>query len=317
MASERGPDGRRKRRGKPASKKRVEQAEAATAARIDELKRRPTTQPHGTRARYMHGCRCVPCRAANSRYECRRQLERLKGRANGCTSTEQVQQHLLRLSRQGIGYKQVAKAARVNPGALQQVRLGLRKQMRAQSVARVLAVGAEARAPGALVPAGPTLRRIEWLLKEGFTQTALARMLGSKAKQPTLQIGRDWVEAGTAAKVEAAAGTMPQAPDGSKRGEAGMNKALMLKIADRIEQHPERFDQLDYGDGQAVRSEASQSARRRRASAAGRLSCPGGATHFTRPRIHPGGSGRRPDPRWTSRRPKPAGSSTKPGPHGG
>ncbi len=101
--------------------------------------------------------------------------------------------------------------------------------MRAQSVARVLAVGAEARAPGALVPAGPTLRRIEWLLKEGFTQTALARMLGSKAKQPTLQIGRDRVEAGTAAKVEAAAGTMPQAPDGSKRGEAGMNKALMLK----------------------------------------------------------------------------------------
>ena len=31
-----------------------------------------------------------------------------------------------------------------------------------------------------------------------------------------------------------------------------MNKALILKIADRIEQHPERFDQLDYGDGQAV-----------------------------------------------------------------
>ncbi|MCY4638084.1 MAG: hypothetical protein OXG04_26930 [Acidobacteria bacterium] len=184
MASERGPDARRKRRAKPASRERVEQAEAATAARIEELKRRPTSQPHGTRARYMRGCRCVPCRAANSRYECRRQLERLKGRANGCTTTEQVRKHLLRLSRQGIGYKQVAKAARLSPGALQQVRLGLRKHMRAQSVARVLAIGAEARAPGALVPAGSTLRRIEWLLKEGFTRAALARMLGSKAKQP-------------------------------------------------------------------------------------------------------------------------------------
>ena len=203
MASEGGPDARRKRRARPASRERVEQAEAATAARIKELKRRPTSQPHGSRARYMRGCRCLPCRAANSRYECQRQLERLKGWANGCTGTEQVRQHLHAAEPPGHRQQAGRQGRAGEPGALQQVRLELRKHMRAQSVARVLAVGAEARAPGALVPAGSTLRRIEWLLDEGFTRTALARMLGSKAKQPKLQIRNDRVDAGTAAKVKA------------------------------------------------------------------------------------------------------------------
>lgn len=41
------------------------------------------TKQHGTRIRYMGGCRCLPCRAANSRYECERQARRNLGLANG------------------------------------------------------------------------------------------------------------------------------------------------------------------------------------------------------------------------------------------
>ena len=33
------------------------------------MKQRCAEQPHGTRSRYVSGCKCVPCRAANSRYQ--------------------------------------------------------------------------------------------------------------------------------------------------------------------------------------------------------------------------------------------------------
>ena len=116
--------------------------------------------------------------------------------------TDKVRKHLLKLSRKGVGYKQVAKVAKVNHTMLQQVRVGLRRQMRAQSAQRVLAVGAGARAPSALVPAGPTRRRIEWLLEEGFTKRKLARMLGAEGKNPRLQMRSDRVLARTARKVK-------------------------------------------------------------------------------------------------------------------
>ena len=40
-------------------------------------------KPHGTRIRYVGGCRCLPCRAANSRYESERQAARKLGDWNG------------------------------------------------------------------------------------------------------------------------------------------------------------------------------------------------------------------------------------------
>ena len=127
--------------------------DAKTAARIAALKNRPTNQAHGSRARYMKGCRCLRCRAANARYETGHALERRKGRGNGCVSTSRVRQHLTTLSRQGVGYKRVAKVARVKAGILLEVRLGRRKHMRAQAADRVLGVSAAGRAQAATVGA--------------------------------------------------------------------------------------------------------------------------------------------------------------------
>lgn len=38
---------------------------------------------HGDRLKYLAGCRCVPCRAANSRYEVARAAARKAGDWNG------------------------------------------------------------------------------------------------------------------------------------------------------------------------------------------------------------------------------------------
>jgi hypothetical protein len=60
-----------------------------------------------------------------------------------------------------------------------------------------------AHSDGALISNARTWQRITVLLREGFTKTELARRLGSRAKTPSLQVGRHGqVKARTAVKVE-------------------------------------------------------------------------------------------------------------------
>lgn len=159
--------------------------------------------PCGTRAKYVGAkCRCVPCRAAASRYESERLAKRKAGEWNGLVPAEPVRVHLGRLSRQGVGYKSAADAAGVSRSTVGAILAGRRTQLRAQAAKRLLAVDREAVADHALVPAVRTWRLIEQLLKEGFTKTELARRLGSSARAPALQLRRDYVTAVNASKVE-------------------------------------------------------------------------------------------------------------------
>lgn len=159
--------------------------------------------PCGSRAKYMGArCRCMLCRAANSRYETERAVLRRNGDWNGLVSAEPVRLHLLALSKKHVGYKSVAAASDVAPSILHEVRCGKKTQIRARTERRVLAVTADALADGSLVPAGPTRRRLTRLLAEGFTKTELARRLGSSARVPKLQIRGCYVLASTALKVE-------------------------------------------------------------------------------------------------------------------
>jgi hypothetical protein len=76
------------------------------------LARRPATlapaavlavgKPHGTRIKYLGGCRCLLCRAANSRYECDRARLRRLGLANGIVDAAPARAHLFKLSNVGI-----------------------------------------------------------------------------------------------------------------------------------------------------------------------------------------------------------------------
>lgn len=159
-----------------------------------------STREHGTRLRYIGGCRCLPCRAANSRYECERAAARRRGESERIVDAGPARRHLFALGRRGVGYKAVAGASGVAASSLARIRSGEKTRLRAGTERRVLAVGAWARADASTVPAARTWRLVGGLLAEGYTRGRIALELG--AKRPALQLGRRRVLARTALAVE-------------------------------------------------------------------------------------------------------------------
>jgi hypothetical protein len=119
---------------------------------------------------------------------------------NGNVPVGPVRAHLLRLRRAGVGRKSVAAACDVSATIIAEVLAGEKKTIRASTAKRILEVTRDAIADHALVPAGPTWRRIRSLLDEGYRRGDLARRLGCKTS--ALQLGRRRVLASTAMRVE-------------------------------------------------------------------------------------------------------------------
>jgi len=155
---------------------------------------------HGRRARYMAGCRCLQCRAANSRYQSELDRRQTAGDVNPVISAEPARAHLLALRKLNVGYKAAADAAGVTRGIVLGIASGRRKQCRQSTVNALLAVDTGARSGGALVGAGPTWKLLNELIGRGYTRAWLAQQLG--AAKPALQIHKDWITAETEAKVE-------------------------------------------------------------------------------------------------------------------
>lgn len=157
-------------------------------------------KPHGTRGKYLGGCRCIPCRAANSRYSVERDRLVRAGLGNPIVSADAARRHILGLAARGIGYKAVAAAADVPTSIVFGIRAGKRPNVRRQSEQRILAVTIEAVSDAAIVSAAPAWRMIRELLDEGFTKKELARRLGYQTG--ALQLGRDRMLARNASRVE-------------------------------------------------------------------------------------------------------------------
>lgn len=158
--------------------------------------------PHGVRVRYMTGCRCLLCRAANSRYQTERALAQKNGDWNGIVSANHARRHLRTLSRHGIGRYVVAEAAQMNPRRIAEIVSGKKKNIRARVERQILSVTLDARGDKTLVDATPVWKLIDLLLDEGISRKDLARRLGSRAKVPSLQLNRQIVTAKNAARVE-------------------------------------------------------------------------------------------------------------------
>jgi hypothetical protein len=157
---------------------------------------------HGTRVRYMTGCRCVPCRAANSRYSCARELARKNGDRAGIVCASRARRHLEQLGRHGIGRYVAAEASGLNPRRIAESRSGKKKNIRERTERAILSVTLDARGAKTLVDARPVWVQIERLLGEGLTRRELARRLGSRAKNPALQLSRRAITAQNAMRVE-------------------------------------------------------------------------------------------------------------------
>lgn len=177
-------------------------AQKQLAPRIAELRQYCREAEHGTRARYMTGCRCLRCRAANSNYNTSRRAAIENGDFRGLVSAERALAHIKKLSAGGIGYKAVADAAGVSPTVVSRLLWGDKRFLRVPTEAAILSVDREALADHALVPAGPTWDKIRRLLDDGYTKTQIAKWLGSRAKTPALQLRQDFITAKSALAVE-------------------------------------------------------------------------------------------------------------------
>ena len=145
------------------------------------------TNPHGTRLKYMGGCKCMLCRAANSRYETERAVARKNGDWNGIVDARAARRHILKLSKAGVGYKSVADAASVAHTVVAEIRAGRRLRIRQRTERSILAVTKTAYAGVALIDADPTWKKINTLLDEGFTKSELARTSWVENTSPSVR----------------------------------------------------------------------------------------------------------------------------------
>jgi hypothetical protein len=164
-----------------------------------DLSQRP--RPHGTRLCYMAGCKCVPCRAANSRYETERAEARKTGDWNGFVRAEKTRAHLQTLSAQGVGYKSVAKAAGVSKTVLASILFRGKKKIRARIERKVLKVTRAALPQSALLPAEPFWKLINDLRRRfGYSKAHVAQLiLGPQAR--ALQFRKDRITLSSARKI--------------------------------------------------------------------------------------------------------------------
>lgn len=150
-----------------------------------------TERPHGDRLRYLAGCRCSECRAANTAYFHQREQAKADGNWNGFVPADKARQHMVELSAKGIGRRAVALASDVCETVISDIRRGKKTQIRAQTERKILAVTPDAASDGALVDAAPSWKLINALLAVGFSKARLARELG--AKTPALQVSKKQV----------------------------------------------------------------------------------------------------------------------------
>lgn len=158
------------------------------------------SRPHGDRIKYMSGCRCVPCKAANSRYETMRLAARKNGDWNGLVPATRARRHINKLSKKGVGRRAIAAASDVADSVIHAVKTGRKLQIRKRTETRILAVTAEAVGDAALVSAKRTWVLIERLLDQGFSKAEIARRMGKKT--PNLRFRKDRVTTRTASQVE-------------------------------------------------------------------------------------------------------------------
>lgn len=163
--------------------------------------RPPQETGHGTRYMYTcKRCRCEACKVAWSTYQkaWRRKLKLAD--ADYVVSAELARKHLERLSKAGVGFRTVAEYTATQPQYIQAIRTGRRKRIRMSTEQRIMRIRPDAHADCGIIDAGPTKKLIGEILDSGYNKTTIARLLGSKCKEPTLQMG-DRIIAKTAQKV--------------------------------------------------------------------------------------------------------------------
>jgi hypothetical protein len=143
---------------------------------------------HGTRNCYVDGCRCDDCRAANAAYH-RRYRHHPEGAGWGPrVAARRARAHIKRLAREGVGAGSVAHAAELSKTTVAEIRNGITRVIYRRTEQLILRITPDHADDGCLVDAAPSWALIAELRDEGYTASALARLLGYSGR--ALQLHR-------------------------------------------------------------------------------------------------------------------------------
>lgn len=144
---------------------------------LPSVEKLSSNKRHGHKMRYMAGCRCWRCRAANSAYEQKLTENRRRYGPNDLVSTDRVYRHLKYLQQFGMGHKTVGRHAGVGKTVLAEILWYGKKQMRRRSEARVLAVlpTLDTLPRNRQIPAADTLTKIQQLIRWGYPKALISR----------------------------------------------------------------------------------------------------------------------------------------------
>jgi hypothetical protein len=163
---------------------------------------------HGTRTAYVADrCRCPDCRRANRDASAARTRAIAFGRWTPFVDAEPARAHIHRLRAAGAGIDQIVTRAGVASGTVRALVYGDPRtgkpveRIRPETEARLLTVGPDLPAAGALVDATGTVRRLQALVAAGWAVSLLAGHLGRRPASVRATMTRARVTAATAAEV--------------------------------------------------------------------------------------------------------------------
>ena len=135
---------------------------------------------HGLRSTYNNGCRCEPCRAAQSRYAKRMRFLAETGRPTLVDSAP-ARSHVALLRAAGLGRQAIAERAGVSRIVVYRLAGSCKERptlrIRRDTEARILAVDPVSPCDFSNVGTTGTTRRLRALVAIGWTQTELARRI--------------------------------------------------------------------------------------------------------------------------------------------
>lgn len=150
---------------------------------------------HGTRTRYVKGCRCEDCRASNRAYADQRARYGWseKVAASWCDA-QPARDHIAALRAAGMGTRRIAEKAGVNRSAVDVIVRGKHGYPATRILRRnaeaILAVTVDL-APCALVDPTGTVRRIQALAAIGWSFTATGARIGWSAQNVSALVRGD------------------------------------------------------------------------------------------------------------------------------
>ncbi len=132
---------------------------------------------HGTNRRYGAGCRCVPCRAAHSRYVSERRREHAAGIRRRVPADE-AREYVATLVALGASRAAIATAAGLSVQTVSEIARGRVATVYASTADRILGVTLSDLSGRHVIPNTTAREILRALQAAGFTRAEVARMTG-------------------------------------------------------------------------------------------------------------------------------------------